>query len=277
MRGKRIVVILLIIVIMVCFVSCAYGSVELPENALPVYCPSDEITYILPSDYPTNYAEDGETFKWGYNVFVSKMNADDKLVLSANRNEGLGRTSLTNSGTYYKSGDWFGYAGGVYLGSEKVIDEECVGMVASWGDGSAVLIITNTDDNSYIYSAVLVDGQWQFNENEKLELGSATSFIYYDWAYYPIMTCSPAETMYIVTDDNLITLSVGDYLDTKCGDFTTITKTVIEVPAYWHYLRPTSAVELNEKLYIGDMFGIVEFDINSKELTYYPINLKSMR
>ena len=68
------------------------------------------------------------------------MNADDKLVLSANRNEGLGRTSLTSSGTYYKSGDWFGYAGGVYPSSEKVIDEECVGMVASWGDGSAVLM-----------------------------------------------------------------------------------------------------------------------------------------
>ena len=249
----------------------------MPENALSVYCPSDEITYIVPGEYPANYAEDGEAFKWGYNVFVSKMNADDKLVLSANRNEGLGRTSLTSSGTYYKSGDWFGYAGGVYLGSEKVIDEECVGMVASWGDGSAVLIITNTDDNSYIYSAVLVGGQWQLNKNEKLELGSETNFIFYDWAYYPIMTCSPTDTMYVVTEDNLITLSVGDYLDDKCGDFSTITKTVIETPEYWHYLRPTSAVELNEKLYIGDMFGVVEFDINSKKVIYYPINLKSMR
>ena len=83
--------------------------------------------------------------------------------------------------------------------------------------------------------------------------------------------------MYVVTEDNLIALSVGDYLDEKCGDFSTITKTVIETPEYWHYLRPSSAVKLNDKLYIGDMFGVVEFDINTKEVIYYPINLKSMR
>ena len=249
----------------------------MPENALSVYCPSDEVTYIVPGEYPTNCAEDGEAFKWGYNVFVSKMNADDKLVLSANRNEGLGRTSLTSSGNYYKSSDWFGYAGGVYLGADKVIDEECVGMVASWMDGNAVLIITNTDKNSYVYSAVLVNGEWQLNKEERIELGSETNFIFYDWAYYPIMTCSPTDTMYVVTEDNLIALSVGDYLDEKCGDFLTITKTVVETPEYWHYLRPTSAVELNEKLYIGDMFGVIEFDINTKEVIYYPINLKSMR
>ena len=277
MYRKTISVVFLIVLIMSCCASCTQNEDEMPENTLSVYCPSDEITYVVPGEYPANYAEDAEALKWGYNVFVSKMNADDKLVLSANRNEGLGRTSLTSSGTYYKSGDWFGYAGGVYLGSEKVIDEECVGMVASWGDGSAVLIITNTDDNSYVYSAVLVEGQWQLNKDEKLELASETKFIYYDWAYYPIMTCSPTDTMYVVTEYNLIALSVGDYLDDKSGDFSTITKTVIETPEYWHYLRPTSAVELNDKLYIGDMFGVVEYDINTKEVKYYPIDLKSMR
>ena len=254
MYRKIISLILLIVLTMCCCASCTQNEDEMPENALSVYCPSDEITYIVPGEYPVNYAEDTEAFKWGYNVFVSKMNADEKLVLSANRNEGLERTSLTSSGTYYKSGDWFGYAGGVYLGSEKVIDEECVGMVASW-----------------------MDGEWRLNKEERIELGSETGFIYYDWAYYPIMTCSPTDTMYVVTEDNLIALSVGDYLDEKCGDFSTITKTVIETPEYWHYLHPTSAVELNDKLYIGDMFGVVEFDINTKEVIYYPINLKSMR
>ena len=275
MSVKRTVTCLLIIAIMVCFVSCAHDGGELPENALPVYCPSDEVTYIVPGEYPASYAEDGESYKWGYNVFVSKMNGDDKLVLSANRNEGLERTSQTYCGTYYKSGDWFGYADGVYLGSEKVIDEECVGMVASWTDGSAVLIITNTADNSYVYSAMLTDGQWQLNKDERIELGSETSFIYYDWAYYPIMTNSPTETMYVVTDNSLIKLSVGDYLDTKCGDLTTVTKTVIETPDYWHCLRPTSAVELDGKLYIGDMFGVVKYDITTNEVAYYPIDLRS--
>lgn len=277
MYRKIISVVLLIVLIMCCCASYTSNEEEMPENALSVYCPSDEITYVVPGEYPANYAEDGEAFKWGYNVFVSKMNADDKLVLSANRNEGLGRTSLTSCGTYYKSGDWFGYADGVYLGSEKVIDEECVGIVASWGDGSALLIITNTAENSYIYSAVLVDGQCQLNKEKRLELGAITKFIYYDWPYYSIMTYSPAETMYVVTENNLITLSVGDYLDVKCGDFSTITKTVIETPEYWHYVRPTSAVELNDKLYIGDMFGVIEFDQNTNRFVYYPIDIRSRK
>ena len=270
---------LLLILTMTAFLvlcSCTNTN-KIPENALAVNSPLDDITYLLPGEYPEYNAEDAEAFKWGYNVFVSKMNADDKLVLSANRNEGLGRTSLTSSGTYYKSGDWFGYAGGVYLGSEKVIDEEYVGMVASWSDGSAVLIITNTDDNSYIYSAVLVDGQWQLNKDEKLELGSETSFIFYDWDYYPIMTYSPADIMYIITEDNLIELSVGNYLNNKCEDFSTVTSTVIETSEYWHYLRPTSAVKLNQKLYIGDMFGVVEFDMHTQSFIYYPVDIKASR
>lgn len=277
MYRKIISLILLIVLTMCCCASCTQNEDEMSENAILVHCPSDEITYIVPGEYPANYAEDGEAFKWGYNVFVSKMNADDKLVLSANRNEGLGRTSLTSSGTYYKSDDWFGYAGGVYLGSEKVIDEECVGIVASWMSGDALLIITNADNNSYIYSAVLVDGEWQLNKDEKIELGSEIHFIYYDWAYYPIMTCSPTDTMYFVTEESLIALSVGDYLDEKCGDFSTVTATAIETPEYWHYLHPTSAVELNDKLYIGDMFGVVEFNKSSQTFTYYPINLTSKR
>ena len=122
-----------------------------------------------------------------------------------------------------------------------------------------------------------MDGQWQLNKDEKLELGSETNFIFYDWAYYPIMTCSPADTMYVVTEYNLIAISVSDYLDDKSGDFSTITKTVIETPEYWHYLRPTSAVELNEKLYIGDMFGVMEFDLSTKQFIYYPIDIRSRK
>ena len=271
---RKIISVILLIVLIMCCIACTNNENQIPENALAVSYPSDSITYIVPGDFPVFIAEDGEAFKWGYNVYVS---GENRLILSANRNEGLERTSRTKSGTYYQSGDWFGYIGGVYLGSEKVIDEECVGMVASWMDGDAVLIITNTTDNSYVYSAVLIDGQWKLNKEEKLELGSKTKFIFYDWPYYPIMTYSPSETMYIVTEDNLLALSVGDYLDDKCGDFSTITKTVIETPEYWHYLRPTSAVELNEKLYIGDMFGVIEFDLSTKQFIYYPIDIRSRK
>jgi len=274
---RRIITVVLLIVVLCGCVSCAGNEDQIPENALPVYCPAENITYITPGDYPIYNADDAEALKWGYNVYVSKMNGDDKLVLSGNRIEGLEHTSKTSSGTYFKSGDWFGYKGGVYLGSEKVIDEECVGMVASWMRGDAILIITNTDDNSYIYGAILVDGQWQFDKGNKLELGSTTNFIYYDWSYYPIMTCPPTETMYVVTEDNLIEVSVGNYLDTKCGDFSTVTKDIVETPEYWNYLRPTSAVELNEKLYIGDMFGVVEFNLKTKGIVYYPVDIRSRR
>ena len=72
---RRIIrVVLLFVLIMCCCTACTQNEDEMPPNALSVYCPSDEITYIVPGEYPANYAEDGEAFKWGYNVFVSKMN-----------------------------------------------------------------------------------------------------------------------------------------------------------------------------------------------------------
>lgn len=268
---------ILLIASTVCFASCSRNNNAIPENALSVHYPTEEITYILPGEYPEEYAEDAETMKWGYNVYVSHINGSEKLILSGNRNEGLGQTSNTESGIYYRSGEWFGYEGGVYLGSEKVISEECVGMAASWGDGDELLIITNTENNSYVYGAKLTDEKWELDRESRIELGARTKFIYYDWAYYPIMTVSPAETMYVVTENGLVLLSVGEYLDGACRDFSTVKKTAVKTPEYWNYLHPTSAVELGGKLYIGDKLGIVEFDIGTSAFTYYPVDIKSRK
>mgnify|MGYP003309332027 CR=1 FL=1 len=274
MMYRKSLMVLLFMIIAICGMSCSSNNTEIPDHALEVYAQSKQITYICPGDYPMNKADDSEAFKWGCNVYVSKMDTDDKLTLSGNRNEGLDRTTQTYSGTYYQSGDWFGYRDGVFLGTEKILSEECVGMVASWGDGSAILIITNTEDNSYVYSARLVDEQWVLDQQNRLELGSETKFIYYYWPLYPINTHAPSETMYIITESDLVTLSVGDYLD-YVGDFATVTKTVIETPEYWPYLRPTSAVMMNKKLYVGDMFGVLEYDQTTKGFVYYPVDIRS--
>jgi len=274
---RRLITVFILIVVICSCVACSNNDEQIPENAILVYCPSDNISYITPGDYPIFNAEDGEVFKWGYNVVVSKMNGNDKLTLSANRNEGLGRTSLTQCGCYYQTDELFGYEDGVYIGTEKVISEECVGLVASWMDGSAVLIFTNAGDNSYVYSARKMDETWVLDAEGKISLGSNINFIFYDWSYYPVMTSSPPKTMYLVTEEELIALSVGDYLDDKCGDFQTVTATAIETPEYWHYLRPTSAVAINDMLYIGDMFGVVEANIKTHEITYYPVDLRSQK
>lgn len=271
---RKILTVVLFIIVAICGVSCSRSNTVIPEYALEVHAPSKQITYICPGDYPIDKADDSEAFKWGCNVYVSKTNADDTLVISGNRNEGLGETSQTNSGTYFQCGEWFGFKDGVFLGSDKVLSEECVGMVASWGDGSAILIITNTANNSYVYSARLVDEQWVLDQQNRLELGSETKFIYYYWPLYPTNTHAPSKTMYIITESDLVTLSVGDYLD-YVGDFATVTKTVIETPEYWPYLRPTSAVMMNEKLYVGDMFGVLKYDQTTKEFAYYPVDIRS--
>ena len=273
---KRTILLIVILALTISLISCSVKANEIPSNALVVNCPLDEITYLLPGDYPAHKAEDAEALKWGYNVFVSKLNHshDDILVLSGNRNEGLERTSLTYSGTYFKSGEWFGCEEGVFLGSEKIIPEECIGMVASWGNGYAILIITNTEDNSFVYSARFVDEEWVLNKEDKIELGAQTKFIYYHWPVYPSMTHSPSETMYLITESELVTLAVGEYLD-FAESFSTVTKVAIKTPEYWQYLSPTSATNLNGKLYIGDMFGVVEYDKNTKVFTYYPIDIRA--
>lgn len=251
------------------------GSGAIPENALSVYAPMGEgMTYILPGAYPADTAEDAEALKQGYNVFVSRSNTDG-LVLSPNRNEGLGATAHTDRGTYYRSGDWFGYDGGVYLGGEKVIEEACVGMIAAQNEGSAVLIFTNTEQGSYVYGAVLEEGEWILRRDDRIELGSKIRLIYYDWPCQLVLTHAPAETMYIVTEDELIALAVGAYLESGPSDLGSIAKTVAKTPDYWRHLSPTSAVEWNGKLYIGDRFGVVEYEKSTQRFAYYPISIRS--
>ena len=265
----------LMLIALLSLVSCAEQEPSLPDRAVPVYYPSGDITYIVPGEYPEAYTGDPEVFKFGYNVYVSKTNNGDKLILSGNRIEGLESTSGTTAATYFRSGDWRGLEEGVFLGAEKVIDEECVGMVASMS-GDTLLILTNTKDNSYVYSAQLVNEEWKLDAAGRLELGSQTKLIYYNWPLYPYMTHDPAETMYLVTENDLIILSVGDHLD-GITDFASMSKTVAETPEYWEHLRPTGAVAWNDKLYFGDMFGVVEYDASAQAFTYYPVDLRAKK
>ena len=271
----KIMSMLLVALMSVCTVSCASEKAQIPQGAIEVICPSNNVTYVEQGEYPMHLFGDAETLKWGYNVYVSRLNAAEKLVLSTNRNEGLGRTSMTESGRYFKCGEWVGYCDGVFLGSEKLLSEECVGMVASAHDADSILIITNTEDNSYVYGAKLSDGVWTLDKEGRIELGSVSKFIYYYWPVYPSKTHSPSEKMYIITENTLTVLSVGDYLDEVNSDFSNVEKNELDVPEYWSCLSPTSAVEIDGKIYFGDRFGVVM--LNGSEFSYYPVTLAAMR
>lgn len=265
MKRMKWAIAILLALTAACCVSC---NGEAEQEELVVRDLSGEVTEFVAGEYPWALAEDGESFRWGYNVYVSKTNAERELVISGNRYEGLTDTPQTEHGEYYRSGDWFGYDGGVFLGGEKMLDEACVGMVASEFDGNAVLIFTNTADNAYVYSAKKSDGQWSLDREGRMELGSRVQLIYYSW---PSSTHAPAKTMYLVTDSQLVQLSVGTYLGSRESDFGTVVKSVVETPDYWRMLDPTSAVELHGKLYIGDMFGVVEYDPAAGTFLYYPV------
>lgn len=107
--------------------------------------------------------------------------------------------------------------------------------------------------------------------NEKIELGSKVKLVYYFWPCYPYLTYAPAKTMYLILSSDFISVTVGDCLSGLCPYLSTVIPEDIPVPDYREYLRPTSAVEIIDKINIGDMFATVEYDKNENTYTHYPV------
>lgn len=82
------------------FLSCNENSADakdknIPQNAIKVGGYSGDM-YHIQGEYPVSMYGDPEAFKRGVNTYVSKNEMNDRLVISANRYEGVGDTLLQN-------------------------------------------------------------------------------------------------------------------------------------------------------------------------------------
>lgn len=267
MRFQKLLTILLIMSFML--TACGTKPPAPPQDALQIHSPDGSTFYVTPDEYPYDLAEDPEYFKYGYNVYVSALYGD--LTLSGNTYDGFERTPTTSSHLCYEFENWFGNQKGVFLDNNLILEEACYGMISSYGRDK-LLIITYDDTNTFIRGAKHENDTWQL-EDDKITLDGEPKMMYYNWQ---TMHSEPSDLMYLITKTSFFRLSVlHEYLEAFDAELNIIQSEAFPVPDYWITLHPTSMVEIDDVLYIGDQIGFAAVAWEKATIVYYPYMIRT--
>lgn len=262
----KISVFLLVVALFLC--SCTANNDDaLPSGAIPVHSNYPNLTYIVPGDFVADLSQDPQWARYGYSTYVGEV--DGKLAVMPAHSDGSSTSPGVEASQFYCVDDLWGGAKGVFVAGEAVIPETCIGMVAS-ADKMRVLAFTTADEKSKVYAFEKEDGSWSLRD-DSIELEGRLQLVYLEW---PNANYDPPEEIYLLTDRSIIVIRGQDYL--LSGDFSTIHTEEIETPDWWRLVAPTSAVLIDNELFIGDWQGVVKFALENGLATYYPIDYRSL-
>ena len=263
----KIIVFLLVTVSFLC--GCTVGSdTTLPPDAIPVLSNYPNLTYLVPGDFDADLSQDPQWAKHGYSTYVAEV--DGKLAVMPDHSDGSSTSPGVEAGQCYYVGDLWGGAKGVFVAGGAVISEPCIGMVTS-ADGTRVLVFTTADEKSKVHAFEKEGGGWSV-QDDSIVLDGRLHLLFLNW---PNANYDPPEKVYLLTDRSIIVIRSQDYLLCR-GDFSTISAEALPVPEWWGMVEPTSAVQINQELFVGDRQGIIKFVLENGTATYYPIDYRSL-
>ena len=86
----------------------------------------------------------------------------------------------------------------------------------------------------------------------------------------------PSDLMYLITKTSFFRLSVlHEYLEAFDAELNIIQSEAFPVPDYWITLHPTSMVEIDDVLYIGDQIGFAAVAWEEATIVYYPYIIRT--
>lgn len=257
----KISVFLLVAALFLC--SCTAGNdTALPPGAIPVLSNDPNLTYIVPGDFDADLSQDPQWAKQGYSTYVTEV--DGKLAVMPAHIDGSSPSPGVEAGQCYCVDDLWGGAKGVFVAGEAAIPEECIGMVAS-ADKTRVLVFTTAGETSRMYTFEKVNEAWTIQGNTIFE--GRLHLLFLDW---PSTNYDPPREIYMLTNQSVIVVRSQDYL--LGGAFSTISSAEIETPDWWGMIAPTSAVKIDNILFVGDRQGVVGIDLEDARFAYYPLN-----
>lgn len=242
------------------------AETTLSENELLAHLAGKD-AILTAGEFPMDYLDDPEPLKRGASVFVSNENG---LTLTGKPYDHLQGETVTDVNAY-RFEDFFGTDEGVYFQGEKIIDEPCVGMVTSFGYDS-LAILTSGEDGTKLYGTDRnEDGSWKELKSTVLSEGKS-KFMYYS---FPSMFYGPTEDLYVITENEFLVVDLRPYFCGQDASFEEIGVTSVDVPEYWNYIHPTSAVKIDGSLYFGEHYGVVRYEFDTNKFSYYKILIYS--
>lgn len=140
------------------------------------------------------------------------------------------------------------------VGKPKLVaDESCQGFIKVDNNKGYLFTYDTFDDAiGYIYELVLPDinGEWQWQRVGQFS-SCPLAFTYNE----------DTQMIYVATSTELASFSIKDNEIVSLADL-----------SLWQYTGVTSMVELNDKLYLGMCMGVYEYDLNTKQTKWYPMD-----
>lgn len=203
-----------------------------------------------------------------YNVFYSYVSvtnsygdANKMLVINNERDSHLRKAD--SIGGYFVGLDHAEFASGIYFipcsgsmkaDAHKVSDSRCVGLF----DGPI--------SGEYCYAITAWNA---FGEEEAVKLcklispidGACDVEIICDIALGDAIACTRTSNsdFYVITESSFYSVTT-DGIVTK-----------IQVPSQWRNLQVTSIVEIENMIYIGTKYGVLEYSILEDEFVWFPV------
>lgn len=251
---------------------------ELPAGAVTVNRPG-KTEVLLPGDYPTSDYGDPDALKWGQNVYVS--NVDGLTVTGQVYTDLHAMNHYTH--TLYMAGDLHGSIDGVFRDGERILDAPCTGIFYAPYQGSPeprydprYLVFTTAGEESdpvtEVHEVTFSEDGTASVTRAPISLDGEIRFIFF---LRPSGAYDVPETIYVITSTDFCLLSLSDWFGTKGSTEESFRVESVEVPSYWKYLEPTSAVKIGGTVWFGDRFGIVSYETETRAFTYYPVTMRS--
>ena len=275
MMKKILFILLIVATIGAALISCgkASGGEEMvpPSGAVPVLSNYPHLSYIVPGEYDEIKFEDGTWARYGFCTYVTSVNG--MLAVMPSHTMGSSAIPSVRKQTVYQYRNLSGGEDGVFLNGELLIDEVCVGLIPSCA-GERVMIVTASEGGGRIYAFEYSDGGDICTGvllDDVIGLGGKPLLFQCFW---PNDFYDAPEEIILVTDRSIVVIHADEYLNMYRGTFSTVKVTVRDVPPWWQYIRPTSAVQTEDgTVFIGEREGVI--GITADDITYYPIDYRA--
>ena len=249
----------------------APAPAPLPENAIEVLSAYPTLTYITPGEFDISKTEDSTWARYGYRAYVGTY--DGKLVIMPSHNDGSSYVSGVSRDTTFSSFNLFGDKTGIYLGSERIIDGECKGIILTPSKKTAIVLASSGEGSTaYIFNKDNADGDFDRAFTEQ-RLDGEIALYYLDSSDGAV---SLPKDLYILTSSNVYVMKNYSSISSATTADSQYRLVTVDTPDWWsHASLLNAAMTSDGTLFVGEFDGVI--GIKDAVITYYPLSYGKYR
>lgn len=237
---------------------CTFLSCEKPYEDEVSLDSSYGFPRLYESEFDISFVDDGTWGKKNISFFVTSM--DGALAVLPNHEHLVSKAPYVQQCNELIFENISGNDRGVFIEDELVIENKCVSLLPSYNHNRLLAFCANG-----VYCLEKSEDVWLLSD-ECIPI-NGISMVYFSW---PNMSYDAPESVYIINETGVVVMRTDEFLNRK-AHFTDLSFSQIPGPDWFPYVRVTSAILIDDILYIGDKNGVVSVDLKNETYKYYQI------